>query len=116
MEHDPPPASARIPARRPVRGRGRGLPTGAVAQVLRGVVDNAGTADPTPNTAVVATLSATDLAAGVAAVPVDTTAPSFFRTQVVDGSTGDILAFGQPIWSLPSAPPNGVPPARQPNR
>lgn len=90
-----------------------GLPTGAVAQVLRGVVDNAGTADPTPNTAVIATLSATDLAAGVAAVPVDTTAPSFLRTQVVDGSTGEVLAFGQPIWSLPQAPSTGIPRPRQ---
>ncbi|MGI8683277.1 MAG: hypothetical protein ACR2JO_14365 [Mycobacteriales bacterium] len=90
-----------------------GLPTGAIAQVLRGVVDNAGTADATPNTSVVATLSASDVAGGSALVAVDTSEPSFFRTQVVDGSTGAILAFGQPIWSLPQAPPTGIPAPRQ---
>jgi len=62
---------------------------------------------------VVATLSASDVAGGSALVAVDTSEPSFFRTQVVDGSTGAILAFGQPIWSLPQAPPTGIPATRQ---
>ncbi len=91
-----------------------GLPAGTVAQVLRGVVDNAGTADPTPNTSVVATLTGSQLADGRAQVPVDTTEPSFFRAQVVNSSTGQILAFGQPIWSLPDAPTSGIPAARRP--
>lgn len=89
------------------------LPAGAIAQVVRGVVDNAGTADPAPNTAVVATLTGTDLAAGSATVPIDTSVPCFVRTQVVNASTGAIHAFGNPNWSLKTIPAGGIPALRR---
>lgn len=90
-----------------------GLPSGAVVQVLRGAVDNAGTASPNPNTQVVATFTEAELAAGSAATPVDTSESAFFRAEVVTAATREVLAFGQPIWSLTEPPAGGIPPGRQ---
>jgi hypothetical protein len=87
------------------------LPDGSAVEVLRGVVDHAGIADPTPNVAVVATLGARDLSAS-SELTIDTQDDCFVRLQVVD-PTGAVVAFGQPIWALKAAPPPGVPAARQ---
>jgi hypothetical protein len=88
-----------------------GLPSGGAVQVLRGVVDYAGTPDPTPNTTVVQTLGPADLASG-RVTPIDTTDDCFCRLQVVT-ATGAVVAFGQPIWLLRTPPPGGIPPPRQ---
>jgi hypothetical protein len=87
------------------------LPAGGAVEVVRGDVDYAGAADPNPNTTVVTTLGAGDLASR-SAIPIDTGDDCFVRLQVVD-ATGGVVAFGQPIWSLRTPPPNGIPPARR---
>ncbi len=84
-----------------------GLPAGGGVQVLRGAVDYAGTASPVPNTSVVRTLGATDLA-GSATVSIDTATDCFVRLQVVD-SSGAVVGFGQPAWALRTQPTGGVP-------
>jgi hypothetical protein len=84
------------------------LPTGAAVQVLRGDVDYAGTGSAVPNTTVVHTLGAGDLATPLT---VDTTDDCFVRLQVVD-SAGAVIGFGQPTWALYSEPTTGVPAAR----
>jgi hypothetical protein len=88
-----------------------GLPDGGSVQVVRGVVDRAGTADPTPGTTVVQSLGAADLARS-RALPLDVSGDSFHRLQVTD-RTGAVVAYGQPIWLLESAPPHGVPELRR---
>jgi hypothetical protein len=82
------------------------LPTGGGVQVVRGDVDRAGTASPTPNTVVGPTLDASALALSNE-VPVDTSDDCFLRLQVVN-SAGAVVAFGQPTWVLQSDP-GGVP-------
>ena len=89
-----------------------GLPVGATVQVVRGVVDNAGVADPRPRTAVVGTLTAGDLSRGQAVLSVDTSSSCFVRTQVRDGR-GSIVATSNPVWLLRRAPTTGIPAARQ---
>jgi hypothetical protein len=88
-----------------------GLPDGGAVQVLRGLVDRAGPADPKPNTGVVAHLGATDLQRSPV-LPIDTRDDCFHRVQVVNRA-GDIVAFGQPIWTLGAVPPGGVPALRR---
>ena len=87
-----------------------GLPDGGAVQVVRGAVDYAGAAEPHPNTAVVHTFGASDLARSA-----DLTAAAegdcFHRLQVIDRQ-GRVVAFGQPVWSLRTPPPTGVPPGR----
>jgi hypothetical protein len=83
-----------------------GLPTGAGVQVLRGDVDYAGTASPTPNTTVLRTLGANETS-----LTVDTGDDCFVRLQVVN-SSGAVIGFGQPTWALHSPPATGVPAAR----
>ena len=85
-----------------------GLPTGAGVQVLRGDVDYAGTGSPVPNTTVVSTRGASDLATPVT---IDTGDDCFVRLQVVN-SAGAVIGFGQPTWALHSQPATGVPAAR----
>ncbi len=82
------------------------VPTGGAVQVVRGVVDPRGTADPTPNVTVqtLAANSTTHLA--------DTTDDCFHRLQVVDRA-GSVVAFGQPIWSYAGVSPTAVPAPRQ---
>jgi predicted metal-dependent phosphoesterase TrpH len=87
-----------------------GLPEGGAVQVVRGPVDRAGTADPTPGTAVVRTLGAADLERR-RDVPLDVSGNSFHRLQVTDRN-GAVVAYGQPIWLLDAAPPGGVPARR----
>jgi len=87
-----------------------GVPSGGAVQVVRGVVDYAGTATPTPNTTVLASKSASALGSK-ADLTVDAGEESFVRLQVVDRD-GAIVAFGQPTWLLRKVPPHGVPKAR----
>jgi hypothetical protein len=88
-----------------------GLPTGGAVQVVRGDVDLAGPATPTPNTRVLSSRGAGDLASS-RTFPVDTGDGCFVRLQVVDAG-GAIVAFGQPTWLLTAPPSHGVPAARQ---
>jgi hypothetical protein len=87
------------------------LPVGGAVEVVRGEVDFAGIDDPNPATTVVTTLGPSDLEARTA-VPIDTSDDCFVRAQVVDGS-GTVVAFGQPIWTLKTPPPGGIPAARR---
>lgn len=79
-------------------------------QLLRGDVDYAGTGSPVPNTTVVRTFGASDLASS-STVAIDTTDECFHRLQVVDAA-GAVVAFGQPTWALHELPPTGVPSSR----
>jgi hypothetical protein len=99
----------------PRRSRGlhidvTGLPDGGAVEVVRGVVDLAGTRDPNPNTAVLTTLGARDLDSH-GEIPIDTGDECFVRLQVRDAA-GGVVAFGQPIWVLKDTPPRGIPPTR----
>ena len=87
------------------------LPDGGAVEVLRGVVDYAGTGDPNPNVAVVTRLGARDLSSS-SDVAIDTGEDCFVRLQVID-RTGAVVAFGQPIWTLKAPPPDGVPTPRR---
>jgi hypothetical protein len=89
-----------------------GLPKGGSLQVLQGAVDYAGTADPTPDTEVIATYTPKQLASGQATMAVDTSAESFVRT-VVLSSSGAIVGASNPVWMLQNTPPNGIPAPRQ---
>jgi hypothetical protein len=86
------------------------LPANSMLQVLQGAVDYAGIAAPSPNGAVIASYTTADLASGSVTLPVDCTASSFVRTQVV-GSTGTV-ALSNPAWLLREVPPNGIPTPR----
>jgi len=88
-----------------------GLPEGGAVEVIRGDVDYEGTRDPHPNTTVLTTLGAGDLAAR-GEIAIDTGDECFVRLQVVDAA-GGAVAFGQPIWALKSPPPKGIPSARR---
>jgi hypothetical protein len=87
------------------------IPAGGSLQVLQGTVDNAGTADLSANTHVIVSYGAGDLAGGSVARSIDTSQPSFVRTQVLDG-TGRIVGFSNPVWLLRGTPQRGIPPAR----
>ena len=89
-----------------------GLPKGGSLQVLQGTVDYAGTADPTPDTEVIATYTPKQLASGQATMTVDTSAESFARTVVLNGN-GAIVGASNPVWMLHNTPPNGIPAPRQ---
>src|SRR4051812_30382055 len=69
-----------------------GLPHGGAVQVVRGGVDYAGPADPTPCTTVVRTLGAGDLARRQE-VRMDASDECFSRLQVIDAN-GGVVAFG----------------------
>jgi hypothetical protein len=89
-----------------------GLPDGGAVELVRGVVDRAGPADPRPGTTVVQRLGAADLSRADA-VPLDVSSDCFHRLQVVDGA-GAVVGYGQPIWVLGAEPPGGVPARRRP--
>ncbi len=86
------------------------LPSGATVQVVRGVVDNAGTADP-PGTTVVATLTAEDFTGERAVLNINTTSSCFVRTQV-RSAAGPLVAVSNPVWLLRSTPAGGIPAPR----
>lgn len=89
-----------------------GLPKDGSLQVLQGAVDYAGTADPTPDTEVIATYTPKRLASGQVTMPVDTSAESFVRTVVLNAK-GVIVGASNPVWMLRNTPPNGIPAPRQ---
>jgi hypothetical protein len=88
-----------------------GVPAGGALQVLQGTVDYAGAAAPQPDTSVIASYPAAELASGQASLAVDTTAESFVRTQVLD-SGGNVIALSNPAWLLQNMPPNDIPDPR----
>jgi hypothetical protein len=91
-----------------------GLPAGGSLVVLQGAVDYAGTASLADNTQVIASYSATDLAAagGQETLAVDTSSESFAVLHVTDAG-GNTVATSNPVWMLQNAPPNGIPAPRQ---
>jgi hypothetical protein len=86
------------------------LSTGGSVQLVSGPVDYAGARD--PGTSVVRTLAPSAFSGGVATVSVDTSTSRFYRVQVL-ASDGTVVGCGNPVWLLRSAPPGGIPPARQ---
>ncbi|HEX5016294.1 MAG TPA: hypothetical protein VFX15_01770 [Actinomycetes bacterium] len=88
-----------------------GMPAGSTLRVIRGTVDYAGTADPTPSTQVIATYTADQLSGGEVSLNVDTTTSRFVRTEVRN-SSGTTIAVSNPVWLLRQQPPNGIPAAR----
>lgn len=89
------------------------VPSGGSVDLVQGVVDYAGPERPAPATEVVGNLSAAALSRGTVDVAVDTSEPSFVRTQVRD-SRGTVIALSNPVWLLRAAPPGGraIPAAR----
>lgn len=87
------------------------LPLGATVQVLRGEVDYADSGQPTPNTSVVATFQASELASGFATLAIDTGSSCFVRLSV-RGPDGTVLGFSNPLWMLREAPVGGIPTPR----
>ncbi|MDQ1439975.1 MAG: hypothetical protein QOG97_203, partial [Acidimicrobiaceae bacterium] len=77
---------------------GSQLPTGGSVEVVQGPVDYGGVATPDPGTNVVTTLTAS-LVQGGADVLLDTSASSFVRLNVLDGS-GKRVGFSNPVWLL----------------
>ncbi len=86
------------------------LPPRGAVQVVRGDVDFAGTSDPNPNASVLRTLGARDLSRS-STLAIDTSENCFHRLQVVD-SAGNVVAFGQPTWTMRKTPTGGIPPPR----
>jgi hypothetical protein len=89
-----------------------GLTANGSLQVLQGAVDYAGTAGLTSDTQVIATYSAAELAGGSVTLPIDTSAGSFVRTQVLDDS-GTTVGVSNPVWLLQDPPPGGIPAPRE---
>jgi hypothetical protein len=85
-----------------------GLPRNGSLQVLQGTVDYAGGADPQPDTSVIASYPAIELALGEIGLTVDTGQESFVRTQVLDAG-GNVIALSNPAWLLQNVPPHGIP-------
>jgi hypothetical protein len=81
------------------------VPSGGSVRVVRGVCDYTGT---TPNTATVASYSASEMAGGSVSMTVDTNRSCFVRTEVLN-STGVVVALSNPIWLLREQPPGGIP-------
>jgi hypothetical protein len=88
-----------------------GVPSGGTVRVIRGTVDYAGTADPTPSTQVAATYTADQLAGGSVDLTINTSVSRFVRTEVRDAN-GTTVAVSNPVWLLREVPPNGIPTAR----
>ena len=98
------------PVARTLRLEVTGIPTGGAVQLVRGDVDYAGTANPRPNTAVLTSRTAAQLASDPTFVlPADDDV--FVRAQVVT-SSGAVVGFGQPIWQIREEPSTGVPAGR----
>lgn len=93
---------------------GTGIPAGGTVAVLQGTVDYAGTSQPVPNTAAVASWTGAELAAagGTVTYAADTTDECFARLAVAD-ATGTVVALSNPVWMLHNQPPNGIPAPRQ---
>lgn len=96
---------------RRIRVAATGMPPGSSLQIVQGLVDLAGPAQPVPYTRIVRSAPDTALRAGTAAFTVNTGIPTFVRSQVVD-ATGAVVALSNPVWLLRSIPPTGIPAAR----
>jgi hypothetical protein len=105
-------ASVSGAAQRSVKIVATGVPAGGALRVVRGTVDYAGTADPTPSTQIVATYPASELTGGSVTVSVDTSVSRFVRTEVVN-SAGTVVGVSNPVWLLREQPPDGIPVTRQ---
>jgi len=88
------------------------IPAHGVLQILQGTVDYAGAADPSADTNVIGSYSASQLTGGPVTQPIDTGKDSFVRTQVLD-STGTVVGLSNPVWLLRAVPPGGIPAPRQ---
>jgi hypothetical protein len=87
----------------------RPVPAGGFVDVIQGPVDYTGV---DPGTKIVASLSSASLrTAGKATLQIDTTKSSFVRVQVRN-SSGAIIGISNPIWTLKSPPPGGIPTPR----
>ena len=89
-----------------------GMPAGSVLNVLQGIVDNAGPAQPMPDTARIASIPAAKLASRPVTMRVDNSRPSFARIEVAT-SLGRVIAVSNPVWMLHNPPPGGIPAPRQ---
>jgi hypothetical protein len=87
------------------------VPCNGSVQVLQGAVDYAGTSGLTGNSKVIASYSAAQVAGGMVTLPVDTSADSYLRTQVLRGTR--VVGLSNPVWLLHNAPPGGIPGPRQ---
>ncbi|HVQ19356.1 MAG TPA: CehA/McbA family metallohydrolase [Actinomycetes bacterium] len=88
------------------------VPSNGSVRVIRGEVDYAGAASPTPNNSVIATHAAADFATGSINEQIDTSTSCFVRTEVLNGS-GATVAVSNPVWLLREAPPRPIPRARR---
>ena len=88
------------------------IPSGGSFQVVQGAVDYAGGSGLSGNSQVIASYPAAQLARGSVTLPVNTSADSYVRTQVLK-STGNIVGLSNPVWLLRSQPPGGIPVPRQ---
>lgn len=82
------------------------LPAGCSLQLLQGPVDYSGQ-DPTTTSVLTTSVPA---GSTVVTTSVDTSTSCFVRAQLY--RNGVLVATGNPIWLLRSAPPGGIPPAR----
>jgi len=79
-----------------------GLPSGATVELFSGPIDMQGTNFQRPTK--IATFSADQFATGSAAWPVVDSASRYYRFTVLD-PLGTIIAFTNPVWTLPPASP-----------
>ena len=90
---------------------GRGLPPGSVVNVVQGRIDYVGSGTPDPLVTTIATISAAALAGGSTLVPIDTTASTYVRTEVVT-SAGRGVAMSNPVFLYREPPRRAVPVGR----
>ncbi|MFL6239343.1 MAG: CehA/McbA family metallohydrolase [Actinomycetes bacterium] len=83
-----------------------------VVEVVQGPIDYSGSTANRSKVVQTVPASAFD-ATGNAYVNVDTTSDTFVRINLVDTTTSTRVAFTNPLYLLRSAPPGGIPPARQ---
>jgi hypothetical protein len=95
------------PAARTVEVACPAPPPGGLVTLLRGVVDHAGTGDPTPRVATIATVAADELGRGPARRGLDASGPCYVRA-VVHDRAGRVVGFSNPVWLLRAPPPGGV--------
>jgi hypothetical protein len=87
------------------------IPAGGSLEVLQGVVDRAGVADPSANTRLIGSYGVGDVGGGSITTSIDTSQECFVRTQVRDGS-GKVIGLSNPVWLLRATPARGIPTAR----
>jgi hypothetical protein len=88
-----------------------GVPIGGSVELVQGIVDYAGTANPNPDTTVIASFPAAQFATGSVNTTWSAPGSVFVRTAVLD-STGRRIAFSNPIWLLSEPSRTPVPNSR----